>query len=220
MKPVRQSSAKADRPVVPVPPSRALLTLHQNRSVMPTSEELNELMQAVARQGDRQAFAVLFRHFAPRVKTYLMRGGTPEGLAEELTQEALVSVWRKAQAFDPAQAGVSTWIFTIARNLRIDHFRRQGNGALSYGEDIDTFELPDDAPALDEQLRTGRREQGVRRAIAQLSAEQAQVLHLSFYEEQPHARIADVLCIPLGTVKSRVRLALNHLRRLLGELEP
>lgn len=220
MKPVRQSSAQADRPVVPVPASRALLTLHQNRSVMPTSEELNELMQAVAQQGDRQAFAVLFRHFAPRVKTYLMRGGTAEGLAEELTQEALVSVWRKAQAFDPAQAGVSTWIFTIARNLRIDHFRRQGHGALSYAEDVDTLEMPDTAPSLDEQLRTGRREQGVRRAMAQLSAEQAQVLHLSFYEEQPHARIADVLRIPLGTVKSRVRLALNHLRRSLGELEP
>jgi RNA polymerase sigma factor (sigma-70 family) len=187
---------------------------------MPTSEELNDLMQAVARQGDRQAFAVLFRHFAPRVKAYLMRGGTAEGLAEELAQEALVSVWRKAQAFDAAQAGVSTWIFTIARNLRIDHFRRQGHGALSYGEDIDTVELHDDAPPLDEQLRTGRREQGVRLAFAQLSAEQAQVLHLSFYEEQPHARIAEVLRIPLGTVKSRVRLALNHLRRLLGELEP
>ncbi|MGO4394487.1 sigma-70 family RNA polymerase sigma factor [Variovorax sp. M-6] len=187
---------------------------------MPTSEELSALLQAVAVQGDRQAFAVLFRHFAPRVKAYLMRRGSAEGLAEELAQETLIGVWRKAAMFDPRQAGVSTWIFTIARNLRVDHFRRQGNGAFVEGEDNDGAELPDPALALDEQLRAGRRERGVREAFARLSAEQAQVLHLSFYEEQPHARIAHDLGIPLGTVKSRVRLAVNHLRRLLDELEP
>jgi RNA polymerase sigma-70 factor (ECF subfamily) len=187
---------------------------------MPTSEELSELMQAVARTGDRQAFAVLFRHFAPRVKAYLMRGGSAEGLAEELAQETLVSVWRKAALFDPRQAGVSTWIFTIARNLRVDHFRRQGGAGFIDGEDNDGTELPDTAPALDEQLRAGRRERRVREAFARLPAEQAQVLHLSFYEDQPHARIAEDLGIPLGTVKSRVRLAVNHLRRLLDALEP
>ncbi|MDM0011286.1 sigma-70 family RNA polymerase sigma factor [Variovorax sp. J22P168] len=186
---------------------------------MPTSEELCELLRSVAVAGDRQAFAVLFRHFAPRVKSYLMRGGSTEGLAEELAQETMVSVWRKAAMFDPAQAGVSTWIFTIARNLRIDHFRRQGAAAVVF-EDEAGEELPDTAPALDEQLRASRRELGVREALKQLSAEQAQVLHLSFYEEQPHARIAHDLGIPLGTVKSRVRLAVHHLRRLLDELEP
>lgn len=205
---------------MPRPPSRSILTLHQNRGAMPTSEELSELMQAVARTGDRQAFAVLFRHFAPRVKAYLMRGGSAEGLAEELAQETLISVWRKAAQFDPGQAGVSTWIFTIARNLRVDHFRRQGHGVFVDGEDEDGAELPDTAPALDEQLRSGRRERGVREAFARLPAEQAQVLHLSFYEDQPHARIAQALGIPLGTVKSRVRLAVNHLRRLLDALEP
>ena len=187
---------------------------------MATSEELSEMLQAVARTGDRQAFAVLFRHFAPRVKAYLMRGGSAEGLAEELAQETMVSVWRKAAMFDPAQAGVSTWIFTIARNLRVDHFRRQGGATFVDGEDNDGSESPDTAPALDEQLRARRRERGLREAFARLSAEQAQVLHLSFYEEQPHARIAQYLGIPLGTVKSRVRLAVNHLRRLLDELEP
>ena len=187
---------------------------------MATSEELSEMLQAVARTGDRQAFAVLFRHFAPRVKAYLMRGGSAEGLAEELAQETMVSVWRKAAMFDPAQAGVSTWIFTIARNLRVDHFRLQGGATFVDGEDNDGSESPDTAPALDEQLRAGRRERGLREAFARLSAEQAQVLHLSFYEEQPHARIAQYLGIPLGTVKSRVRLAVNHLRRLLDELEP
>lgn len=187
---------------------------------MPTSEELSDMLLAVAREGDRQAFAVLFRHFAPRVKAYLMRGGSAEGLAEELAQETMVSVWRKAAMFDPRQAGVSTWIFTIARNLRVDHFRRQGGALFVDGEDDDGAEVPDTALALDDQLRAGRREKGVREAIARLPAEQAQVLHLSFYEEQPHARIAHDLGIPLGTVKSRVRLAVNHLRRLLDALEP
>ena len=94
---------------------------------MPTSEEMNELVRAVATSGDRQAFAVLFKHFAPRVATYLVRGGTPAATAEELAQETMVALWRKAASFDPARAGVSTWVFTIARNLRIDRHRRQGD---------------------------------------------------------------------------------------------
>lgn len=185
---------------------------------MPTSEELSELLRSVAVQQDRQAFALLFRHFAPRVKSYLMRGGSAEGLAEELAQETMVSVWRKAALFDPRHAGVSTWIFTIARNLRVDHFRRHG-AQLAGADEGEAEDIADEAPALDEQLDAGRRERCVRAALKQLSPDQAEVLRLSFYEELPHARIASELGIPLGTVKSRVRLAVNHLRRLLGELE-
>ncbi|WP_435511139.1 sigma-70 family RNA polymerase sigma factor [Variovorax sp. LT1R16] len=189
---------------------------------MPTSDELNEWARAIARSGDRQAFAALFKHFAPRVKSYLMRLGTSDSLAEELAQEAMVNVWRKADGFDASRASVSTWIFTIARNLRIDHFRRQGN-RLSEGHasDIgDEVELADTLPALDEQLLARQREAGVREAMNRLSPDQLQVLRMSFYEEQPHARIAQELGIPLGTVKSRVRLAMHHLRRLLDGLEP
>jgi RNA polymerase sigma factor (sigma-70 family) len=198
---------------------RPIVTLQQHRGSMPTSEELGDLLRAVALEQDRQAFAALFRHFAPRVKSYLMRGGSAEGLAEELTQETMISVWRKAALFDARQAGASTWIFTIARNLRVDHFRRQGPG-LAEGLDAEIDQLPDPTPALDEQLHGERRERSVREAIALLSPDQAQVLRLSFYEELPHARIAHDLGIPLGTVKSRVRLAVNHLRRLLDALEP
>lgn len=219
MNTVQQTSAAVPRPTPPRSPGRSVLTLQQYRGAMATSEEMSELLQAVAVAGDRQAFAVLFRHFAPRVKSYLMRGGSAEGLAEELAQETMISVWRKAAQFDPRQAGVSTWIFTIARNLRVDHFRRHGRTLID-GEDPDGDEMPDTAPALDEQLRVDRRERGVREALAQLSPDQAQVLRLSFYEELPHARIASELGIPLGTVKSRVRLAVNHLRRLLDALEP
>jgi len=203
----------------PRAPWLSIVTLHQGRDAMPTSEELNSLAEAVARNADRQAFAALFKHFAPRVKSYLMRLGTSEGLAEELAQEAMVSVWRKAQSFDAGRANVSTWIFTIARNLRVDHFRRIGNRTAEV-DDIDGDDTPDTLPQPDELLLTRQREAGVREAIAQLPAEQAQVLRLSFYEEQPHSQIAKALGLPLGTVKSRVRLAVRHLRRLLDGLEP
>lgn len=203
-------------------PWLSIVGLHHSRSEMPTSEELNDWAQAIARHGDRQAFAALFKHFAPRVKSYLMRLGTSDSLAEELAQETMVNVWRKAAGFDASRASVSTWIFTIARNLRVDHFRRQGNRlseghAADVGDEVD---LADTLPALDEQLLARQREAGVREAMARLSPDQLQVLRMSFYEEQPHARIAQELGIPLGTVKSRVRLAMHHLRRLLDGLEP
>jgi len=203
----------------PRAPWLSIVTLHQGRDAMPTSEELNSLAEAVARNADRQAFAALFKHFAPRVKSYLMRLGTSEGLAEEMAQEAMVSVWRKAPSFDAGRANVSTWIFTIARNLRVDHFRRIGNRTAE-ADELDGDDMPDTLPQPDELLLTRQREAGVREAIAQLPAEQAQVLRLSFYEEQPHSQIAQVLGLPLGTVKSRVRLAVRHLRRLLDGLEP
>jgi RNA polymerase sigma-70 factor (ECF subfamily) len=219
MNAVPQPAPEASAALASRSPGRSILTLQQHREAMPTSDELSELMRAVASAQDRQAFALLFRHFAPRVKSYLMRGGSAEGLAEELAQETMVSVWRKAALFDAGQAGVSTWIFTIARNLRVDHFRRHGH-TLVDGLDHGGDDIPDDAPALDDQLHAGRREHCVREAMKKLSPDQSQVLRLSFYEELPHAQIATELGIPLGTVKSRVRLAVTHLRRLLGELEP
>jgi RNA polymerase sigma-70 factor (ECF subfamily) len=176
-----------------------------------------QALAAVAERQDREAFAQLFSHFAPRVKHYLMHIGSPELQAEELAQEALVSVWRKAALFDPAQAAVSTWIFTIARNLRVDHFRRGGSGVLD-GTEPEGQEQTDTALQPDEEASARQRERGVRAAMAQLPAEQVQVLQLSFYEEHSHARIAQDLGIPLGTVKSRVRLAVTHLRRMLGEI--
>jgi len=188
---------------------------------MPTSEELNELVRAVAANGDRQAFAVLFKHFAPRVVTYLVRGGTPAASAEELAQETMVVLWRKAASFDPARAGVSTWIFTIARNLRIDRHRR-GNDAADAGDgaEADLDAHPDPAAAPDEALDARRREGRIHDALRRLSPEQARVLHLSYFAEAPHAEIARELCLPLGTVKSRIRLAMINLRRLVDATEP
>ncbi|MEO7008364.1 MAG: sigma-70 family RNA polymerase sigma factor [Caldimonas sp.] len=218
MKTGRQPAAAVARP----PPRSAwlsIVTMPHSRSPMPTSEELNAWVQAVALTSDRRAFAALFKHFAPRVKSYLVRLGTSDATAEELTQEAMVNLWRKSQSFDGTRAGVSTWVFTIARNLRVDHFRRQGNRSVD-AVDSDDSEMPDELPQPGEQLAARQREDGVRLAMAQLSSEQAQVLRLSFYEEQPHAQIARELGIPLGTVKSRVRLAVTHLRRALEGFAP
>ncbi|MDM0049745.1 sigma-70 family RNA polymerase sigma factor [Variovorax sp. J22R115] len=194
------------------------MTTHSHRKAMPTSEELNGLARAVAVESDRQAFAVLFKHFAPRVKTYLILGGTGDALAEEITQETMVNVWRRASTFDPDRASVSTWIFTIARNLRVDYFRRQ-DARLVYGAEEEAEAQADTQPALDEHVLARERESRVRVAMARLPDEQALVLRLSFFEERPHARIAAELGIPLGTVKSRVRLAVNQLRRLLNGIE-
>ena len=125
-------------------------------------------------------------------------------------------VWRKAEQFDARRAGVSTWIFTIARNLRVDAHRRHG-GLINEGNAEDGHELIDPAEALDDHVSAGQRETRVRAALTRLPAEQAHVLRLSFYEEHPHARISKDLGIPLGTVKSRMRLALARLRRLMDD---
>jgi len=194
---------------------------------MPSGDELIELVRAVGLESDRGAFAVLFKHFAPRIKAYLIRSGTERELAEELAQEAMVAVWRKAATYDPSRAQLSTWIFTIARNLRVDSLRRRLDTRPAEGPDTEPDPQADPladavhgAPAPEEQLDGARREAAVRRAIQQLAPEQVQVLWLSFYDEQSHARIAGQLKLPLGTVKSRIRLALNQLRRQLQGSEP
>lgn len=179
---------------------------------MPSPEELNELILRIAGERDRRAYGRLYRHFAPRVTAFLRKSGLAPNVAEELAQETMLSIWRKASYFDPARAGASTWIFTIARNLRIDHFRR------SRVVEVTQSEMPeesDPAPSGEVMLLTGEREARVRAALTALSEDQATVLRLSFFSEKAHSEIARELGIPLGTVKSRVRLALGRLRALL-----
>ncbi|MEZ5658298.1 MAG: sigma-70 family RNA polymerase sigma factor [Burkholderiaceae bacterium] len=187
---------------------------------MPSEESLNEWLLAVRDQADRRAFAGLFRHFAPRIKGYLMRQGASEALADEITQETMVVLWRRAASFDPARARLSTWLFTIARNLRIDHLRRAAAQPDAGDETWDADQFPADAGLAPEALAlAAERERKVRAALARLPAEQAQVLRLSFFEDRPQSQIARELGIPLGTVKSRVRLAVGQLRRFLDGYE-
>lgn len=167
-------------------------------------------------QGDRAAFGALFEHFAPRIKGFLIRTGSSPDEAEEIAQTAMVAVWTKATQFDPGSAGPAAWIFTIARNLRIDAARRRArDGRLdnAVGQDAETD--PDwSAEAIVTRVEDTSR---VAAAIEKLSAEQCAVIRLSFIEERSHSDIAATLGLPLGTVKSRIRLAMNRLRELLDE---
>jgi RNA polymerase sigma-70 factor (ECF subfamily) len=176
------------------------------------------LIEAVAVRQDRAAFASLFEYFAPRIKAYMQRSGASEANAEELAQETMLMVWRKAALFDPASAGAAAWIFTIARNLRIDAHRRSSRSGTTEAADVDLEFQVDERPQPDSQMATSQSEQRIRSALAQLSPEQMRVVELSFYEDKAHAEIAQMLGIPLGTVKSRLRLAMNRLRNLLSEL--
>jgi RNA polymerase sigma-70 factor (ECF subfamily) len=180
-----------------------------------SSADLARLIEAVAADQDHNAFAALFDYFAPRIKALLMRSNTPAAAAEELAQDALLTVWRKAAQFDPARASASAWIFTIARNLRIDIARREQRGKLL---DLDMSDGPDQPVQPDAELVAGERELRVRVALGHLSADQLQVVRLSYFEGKPHADIAAELELPLGTVKSRIRLAMNRLRGFLGDL--
>lgn len=220
---MRQPTASEPAPGRALPPYLSIAMPPDSRSTVPTSEQLSELLAAVGQRSDRQAFAALFKHFAPRLKSYLARSGTSDAQAEEFAQEAMVNVWRKAASFDPEQAAASTWIFAVARNLRVDHYRRLGHRMEVAGldqEEAERVEELDPEPSPEARLFGLQCERGVRAALATLPPEQLQVLKLSFYEEHPHAQIAAELGIPLGTVKSRVRLALGQLRRKLNGLEP
>jgi RNA polymerase sigma-70 factor (ECF subfamily) len=174
--------------------------------------EWNILLGRVAADRDRAAFAALFAHFAPRVKAYLLRLGAPPALAEDLAQETLLNLWRKAHLFDPAKASAATWLFTIARNLRIDAIRRERRPEL----DPEDF-LPEAAPAADVGLAMADDEARLRAALKGLPVDQIQVIELSFFADKPHSEIAAQLDIPLGTVKSRLRLAMARLKRAMGE---
>lgn len=185
----------------------------RQNDVAPTPEELVRLIVAVATEQDRNAFGRLFAHFAPRVKSFLMRSGLADSMAEEVTQEVMLTLWRKASYFDPCRAGASTWVFTIARNQSIDRLRRIRSRAANLA--VDPSDEPE-APLSGEDIAiTTEREEEIRKALSTLSAEQAIIVRLSYFAEKPHAEIARELGIPLGTVKSRIRLALNRLRATL-----
>jgi RNA polymerase sigma-70 factor (ECF subfamily) len=179
------------------------------------TEEVNALLAKVAASGDRDAFARLFNYFAPRVKGYLMRIGASQEQAEDLAQDVFIKIWRRARLFDPAKASASTWVYTIARNVRIDALRRLNRPELNPS---DPLFLPDEEPRADASLERKERDAKVRTAFAALPPNQHDVVALHFFEDEPHSAIAKRLGLPLGTVKSRLRLAFEKIRRELGEL--
>jgi RNA polymerase sigma-70 factor (ECF subfamily) len=173
------------------------------------------LIQAIAQQRDRAAFAALFGYFAPRLKAWLIQRGCSATAAEEMAQETMLIVWQKAALFDPARAGAATWIFTIARNHRIDVLRKE-----RHPSDLmqDLAHEPEPVVPPDRILAAARDEARIKAAVRTLPAEQAEVIRKAFFEDKPHAEIEKELQIPLGTVKSRLRLAMTRLRSALEDL--
>ena len=176
---------------------------------------MSALIVAVAEDQDRSAFADLFRHFAPRLKAYFRRFGEDETRVDEVLQETFATIWSKARLFDPDRAAASTWIYTIARNQRIDAFRRERRPEF---DPQDPSLVPEPEPAPDTRLTEQERHRHVKAALADLSDEQNQILHMAFFEDVSHDVIARRLGLPIGTVKSRIRLAYGHLRKRLASV--
>jgi RNA polymerase sigma-70 factor (ECF subfamily) len=184
----------------------------QSSASRKSPESHGALLVRVAALHDRVAFAALFDHFAPRVKSFMLRKGATAELAEDLVQETMIAVWTKASQYAPERGAASTWVFTIARNLRIDRLRRESS---AHFVDLENFDVPSEADPGDETINRAQEDSQVTLALAQIPVEQRELLLLSYVEDLPHAQIALRMKLPLGTVKSRIRLAYRRLRKLL-----
>ncbi|WP_085555973.1 sigma-70 family RNA polymerase sigma factor [Azospirillum agricola] len=180
-----------------------------------TAPSLEDLLVAVGREQDRLAFGALFGHFAPRLKTYLRRLGCESGAAEELVQEVMLLVWRRAETYDPAQASASTWVFTIARNKRVDSLRREQRPEI---DPSDPALVPEPDEPADRRVEARQSNDRLRAALKDLPPEQAELLRMAYFEDKPHSVISAEHGIPLGTVKSRLRLAMDRLRKALRDV--
>lgn len=182
----------------------------------PSPTSMAHFLHRVAASGDAEAFRELFEIYAPRVKAYMMRQGTDANTAEELAQETLLTVWRKAGLYSDDRGSATTWIFTIARNLRIDRLRKEMTWVeLPEGRD----EEASDDPLPDQLYEDSERRKRVQSALADLPADQHEVVALSYIEGLSHSEIADRLGLPLGTVKSRMRLAYLKIREAVEDLK-
>lgn len=170
---------------------------------------------AVRDHGDRAAFARLFGHFGPRIKAMLVRGGLRDGTAEDVVQDVMLAVWHKARQFDPHRAEASAWIYRIARNRQIDLARRNRMPVAEPVEEPESAE-PDAAQivALAQEARV------LRAALDRLNPEQTRAIEQAYMDDMPHSEISRITGLPLGTIKSRIRLGLDRLRRELKDLKP
>lgn len=187
----------------------------RRRADVENEEDLARLFSQVAEHQDKAAFAALFSHFGPRIKGFMMRKGAAGDLAEDLAQETMLTVWRKASTYCSEKGSVATWIFTIARNRRIDWIRR-ANGVV-YTELGDVDEASDD-PSAEDRLNAHQEAELVSDAVERLPQEQKAVVSMAFMEHMSHTDISQRLGIPVGTVKSRMRLAYKKLSESLEGL--
>ncbi len=189
-------------------------------SVLPRSDKTTEdhsaLLHRVGTKKDREAFVTLFNYFAPRVKSYLLKHGASETAAEEVVQNTFVTVWEKAAGYDPKKSAASTWIFTIARNKRIDALRRERFIEVN----SDSPELENKAAETAEEYAGPETVEQLNAAIDRLPEDQAKLIRLAFFEDKSHQDIADETKLPLGTVKSRLRLGMEKLKTALKGFAP
>ncbi len=187
------------------------------KRTLPVSKTvMNDLLRRIAIDRDSEAFQELFEQFAPKVKAVLIRQGADPATAEEIAQETMLTVWRKANYYVESRGNAATWVFTIARNLRIDRLRRQ-KGWAEVDEDLANHVAEDTPP--DEQLMQTEIQELVNEALKDLPPDQMQVIRLSYMEGLSQSEIANKLSLPLGTVKSRMRLAYQRLRKAFEELK-
>lgn len=176
------------------------------------TEDWAAVVNRIREERDEAAFVTLFRHFAPRLKAFLMRSGADAATAEECVQEVMATVWHKAGLFDPTRASVATWVFTIARNRRIDVLRKQKRPDpedLPWG--------PEAEPDQEDRLSLQEENEHLGEAIASLPAKQRDLIEKAYFGDLTHNEIAEATGLPLGTIKSRIRLALERLRHVMDK---
>jgi RNA polymerase sigma-70 factor, ECF subfamily len=178
------------------------------------------LMTAVAVRADRDAFGRLFGRYAPKVKAHLVARGAPAGVADELTQEVMLLVWRKAALFDAGKGSLVTWLYTISRNCLLNHIRAASRREIDIDIDVDARQAGDAPGGVqhtgEQQLIDGERRRGLVASVERLPPEQREILYRAYWKGQTLQECADEIQVPLGTVKTRVRLALARLRERLG----
>lgn len=205
-------------------PRRAAPRKDKNRQVMTTDQnqdgslpdDLSAKLVAIAASADMAAFEALFREFSPRIRAYLLKMTRDAQASEDLMQETMIAIWRKAGQFDPSRGHASAWIYTIARNIWIDAWRRQRRPAFDPDDPALVADPEPDAPKLMEDKESSA---ALHAALKHLPQEQVELIKLSFFEEASHSTIAERLGLPIGTVKSRIRLAFGRLRTALEDLK-
>ena len=173
--------------------------------------ELKDLMVKITVNRDEIAFSNLFDFLAPKIKAYYLQNGLISENAEELTQEVMSIIWSKSDKFNPSKSALTTWVYTIARNKKIDFLRK--NSKIKYNDD-DIREFLYEKNETD-TIEENEIEDQVSKINSQLDINQKKIIKMNFFENKSHKKIAEELEIPLGTVKSRIRHILIKMQRLL-----
>jgi RNA polymerase sigma-70 factor, ECF subfamily len=204
-------------PEAPVAPRRARSEsdVTPDTDTAPAYSEQTVWMLAIRDQRDKQAFKRLFDHYAPRLKGFVMRAGAPKAQAEDIVQDVMLTVWRKAHLFDPSRAQVSSWIYQIARNRQIDVIRKE---ARPVPEALKAEDEDRDEGDAGQVLALEQETDMLRQALDKLAPAQREMIERAYLGELTHTEIRDATGLPLGTIKSRIRLGLERLRHELKDL--